>query len=296
MTTHHASDTAIAISAQDLTVHRDGVTILKDISFALPAGSVVGLVGRNGAGKSTLLRCLAGLMEPSRGTSHLLGCPSSHLTDGVRERLGYVAQTPDLFEWMEVFEMLKAIGSAYPRWDETRALALAVQLDLPMGRSVRHLSGGDQQKLSVVLAMAHDPDVLLLDEPVSSLDPMARREFMRALFASPLQADHDRTAPLRERTVLISSHLLADLERVVTHVAFIRERRLQLFDAWDTMQEHLRLIPPASAAQCDKGPARSVVWTNSQSGHRVVDTRLDAAWVGAGRSLSLDELFQELNA
>ena len=296
MNTHHASDTAIAISAQDLTVHRDGVTILKDISFALPAGSVVGLVGRNGAGKSTLLRCLAGLMEPSSGTSHLLGCPSSHLTDSVRERLGFVAQTPDLFEWMEVFEMVKAIGSAYPRWNETRALALAVQLDLPMGRSVRHLSGGDQQKLSVVLALAHDPDVLLLDEPVASLDPMARREFMRALFASPLRADHATTAPPRERTVLISSHLLADLERVVSHVAFIRDGRLQLFDAWDAMQEHLRLVPPPSASQGDKGAARAVVWTHRQSGHRLVDTRLDPAWVGAGRSLSLDELFLELNA
>lgn len=285
-----------AVCAQGLTVHRDGVTILKDISLSLPAGSVVGLVGRNGAGKSTLLRCLAGLVEPSSGSSELLGCPSSHLTDGVRERLGFVSQTPDLFEWMEVFEMLKTIGSAYPRWDQARALALAVQLDLPLGGSVRNLSGGDQQKLSVVLAMAHDPDLLLLDEPVSSLDPMTRREFMRALFASPLQADNDTTAPTRQRTVLISSHLLADLERVVTHVAFIREGRLQLFDDWDAIQEHLRLVPPVAAHQNGQQAARSVVWTNRQSGNRVVDTRLDPAWAGVGRSLLLDEFFLELNA
>ncbi len=303
MTFETALDTQLAVSAQGLTVQRDGVTILKDISLSLSAGSVVGLVGRNGAGKSTLLRCLAGLVEPSGGSSQLLGCPSSHLTDAVRERLGYVAQTPDLFEWMEVFEMLKTIGSAYPRWDETRALALAVQLDLPMGGSVRNLSGGDQQKLSVVLAMAHDPDLLLLDEPVSSLDPLSRREFMRALFASPLRADNNPSAPTRERTVLISSHLLADLERVVTHVAFIREGRLQLFDAWDAMQEHLRLVPPVAAQQSGQRaarsamwPERSVVWTNRQSGYRVVDTRLDPAWEGVGRTLLLDELFLELNA
>jgi ABC-2 type transport system ATP-binding protein len=290
------SDTDFAVCAQSLTVQRDGHTILKDISLSLPAGSVVGLVGRNGAGKSTLLRCLAGLIEPSSGSAELLGCLSTHLTDAVRERLGFVAQTPDLFEWMEVFEMLKTIGSAYPRWDETRALALAVQLDLPLGGAVRNLSGGDQQKLSVVLAMAHDPDLLLLDEPVSSLDPMTRREFMRALFASPLRADNQADGPTHERTVLISSHLLADLERVVTHVAFIREGRLQLFDAWDAMQEHLRLVPPSAAGQNGQAVSRSVVWTNRQSGCRVVDSRLDEQWVGVGRPMLLDELFLELNA
>lgn len=281
-------DTTLALSTQSLTVQRDGHTILKDISLAVPTGAVVGIVGRNGAGKSTLLRCLVGLMEPNSGSSQLLGCPSQRLTDAVRERLGYVAQTPDLFEWMEVFEMIKTIGRAYPRWDETRALALAVQLDLPVGRTVRKLSGGDQQKLSVVLALAHDPDLLLLDEPVSSLDPMARREFMRALFASPLQSDK----PTRERTVLISSHLLSDLERVVTHVAFIREGRLQCMDAWDAMLEHLRLVPPGG----DDAWADAVVWTNRRTSQRVVDLRGAPAVGDTGHPLTLDELFQEFNA
>jgi ABC-2 type transport system ATP-binding protein len=158
------------------------------------------------------------------------------------------------------------------------------------------LSGGDQQKLSVVLAMAHDPDLLLLDEPVSSLDPMTRREFMCALFTSPLRADNQPDGPSHERTVLISSHLLADLERVVTHVAFIRDGRLQLFDAWDAMQEHLRLVPPSAAGENGQGVSRSVVWTNRQSGSRVVDTRLDPQWAGLGRPMLLDELFLELNA
>ncbi|MES2952680.1 MAG: ABC transporter ATP-binding protein [Pseudomonadota bacterium] len=296
MTPEAPSSTDVAASAQGLSVHLGGRSILKDISLSVPAGSVVGLVGRNGAGKSTLLRSLVGLVEPSSGSSELLGCPSLHLTDAVRERLGFVAQTPDLFEWMGVLEMLQTIGRAYPCWDERRALALAVQLELPLGGSVRNLSGGDQQKLSVVLAMAHNPDLLLLDEPVSSLDPMTRRDFMRALFTSPLRADNDRTEPVRERTALISSHLLADLERVVTHVAFIRDGRLQWFDAWDAMQEHLRLVPPVAANDKSRGVTRSLVWTNRQSGCRVVDTRLDSAWAGAGRSLLLDELFLELNA
>ena len=288
-----------AIETQNLTLHRNGTTILKDISLSIPTGAVVGLVGRNGAGKSTLLRCLAGLIEPTSGSAHLLQCPSTHLTDAVRERLGFVAQTPDLFDWMEVFEMIHTIGRAYPRWNETRALALASQLDLPMGNKVRNLSGGDQQKLSVVLALAHDPDLLILDEPVSSLDPMTRREFMRALFTSPLQSDNLPGTEPRERTVLISSHLLSDLERVVTHVAFIRDGRLQWLDAWDAMQEHLRLIPAqTTAAVAAPYPAAGtgVVWTNRQTGQRVVDTRVDSRWADSGRGLLLDELFVELNA
>jgi ABC-2 type transport system ATP-binding protein len=284
------------IQVDQLTLRRSGLTILQDITFAVPTGAVVGLVGRNGAGKSSLLRCLTGLTEPSSGGSQLLGCSSAQLSDAVRERLGYVAQTPDLFEWMEVFEMIQTLGRAYPRWNETRALALAVQIGLPMGGHIRNLSGGDQQKLSVVLALAHEPDLLILDEPVSSLDPMSRRDFMRALFTSPLRADNQPGTEPRERTVLISSHLLTDLERVVTHVAFMREGRLQLLDAWDDMQEHLRLVAPDSPAGHDATLSKAVVWTNRQTGQRIVDTRLAPAYSVAGRALLLDELFLELNA
>ena len=284
-----------AINTQNLTLHCDGTAILDDITLSIPNGSVVGLVGRNGGGKSSLLHCLTGLIEPSRGHAHLLGCPSTHLTDAVRERLGYVAQTPDLFEWMEVLEVVRSLGAAYPRWSEMRALALAVQLDLPLGGRIRNLSTGDQQKLSVVMALAHNPDLLILDEPVASLDPMTRREFMRALFSSPLRADNQPDSEYRERTVLISSHLLSDLERVVTHVAFMREGRLQLFDAWDAMQEHMCLIPPDAMASLPAAPD-AIIWTNQKTGQHIVDTRLTQEPVPAGRALSLDALFLELNA
>ncbi|MEO7106000.1 MAG: ABC transporter ATP-binding protein [Rhodoferax sp.] len=283
-----------AIHVQNLTLRIGHETILQDINLQVPAGAVVGLVGRNGAGKSSLLRCLVGLEDPSSGGSTLLGCPSLHLTDTVRERLGYVAQTPDVFEWMEVMEMIKVIGSAYPQWNETRALALAVQLNLPVGRRISELSGGDQQKLSVVLAMAHNPELLLLDEPVSSLDPMTRREFMRALFTSPLLSDTASDAAggaERPRTVLISSHLLTDLERVVTHVAFVREGRLQLFDAWDAMLEHLRLVPLAAV----NGRTEGVVCRNPLAHTAVIDTRVLMGHATSGRAMGLDELFLELN-
>ncbi len=275
--------TDFAINATDLSLSVDGTHILHSINLQVPAGAVVGLVGRNGAGKSSLLRCLAGITEPTAGSSTLLDCPSLDLTDPVRERIGFVAQTPDLFEWMSVIEHLRMIGRAYPRWNEDRCLILAAKLDLPLGKKVASLSGGDQQKLAVVLALAHDPELLLLDEPVSSLDPLTRREFMRAIFDGGEQA---------ERTVIISSHILTDLERVVSHVAFMRDGYLQLFDSWDGMLEHLRLV----SADVPHVPPSAIVHHRRGAAQCVIDTRRASAFAGFSRVMALDELFVELNA
>jgi len=286
MTPAISSEQKGAIGCRQLSLRHDYSTVLDDISLEIPRGAVVGLVGRNGAGKSTLLRCMVGLATPSTGAAHLLGCPAQDLSDAVRARLGYVAQTPDLFEWMSVHEHLQTIGQAYPAWSEKRCLLLATRLNLPLGRMVRKLSGGDQQKLAVVLALAHDPEVLILDEPVASLDPMSRRDFMRSLFAER----GDLPASDNEPTILISSHLLSDLERVVSHVAFLRDGRLQLFGAWDEMLEHLRLVPRGTGAV----PTPSVVFQNRMQ--YIVDTRHVPQLADTGQVLSLDELFTELNS
>ena len=271
----------IAIEARDLELAYKRKTILRPINLAVPEGAVLGLVGRNGAGKSTLLRCLMGLVRPSRGSCWLDGRPSEDLPDEVRERLGVVAQTPDLFEWLTADQHFDQIGTMFRHWQPDRALALAEQLALPLGTPVRQLSLGDQQKLSVVLALGHDPDLLLLDEPVASLDPVSRRAFMRALFDRV-----DREAP---RTVIISSHLLTDLERVVTHVAFMRQGRIQLMDAWDTLADQLRCVPGAVAAPPDAVLARTA------DGRCIVDLRRAPTGL-QGVALNLEDLFEVLNA
>lgn len=277
------------ICCQRLSVHYDSATLLHNINLNIPRGAVVGLIGANGAGKSTLLRCLVGLTAPSEGKASLLGCPSLVLNDEVRARLGYAAQTSDLFEWMSVYEHLKIIGRAYPNWNEERCLILAARMNLPLGRAVAKLSGGDQQKLAVVLALAHGPDVLILDEPVSSLDPMARRNFMRSLFIED-KSNSDELGAATGPTIIISSHLLSDLERVVSHVAFLRDGELQIFEQWDAILDYVRLLP----RDAPDVPVAAVLYQSRTQ--RVVDTRLIAGWTEQGSGMSLDELFVALNS
>lgn len=259
--------------------------LLEDINFELPTGAVMGVVGRNGAGKSSLLRCLLGLQVPDLGDSQILGDPSLELGDAVRGRLGYVAQTPDLLGWLNGHGHLDQIARVYPTFDERRALKLALRLQLPLGMRADKLSPGDQQKLSVVMAMSHAPELLIMDEPVASLDPLARRDFMRALF-------EDDANP---RSVLISSHLLADLERVVSHVMFLREGRIQLLDSWDGLIENVRLLVLDSPLD-----EPGVIHTRpvGEKLHVLVDLRRSAvpSRAAQGRCLHLDDLFEELNA
>ena len=309
-----------ALVCDDLHFSYGFKSILSGINLRIPAGAVVGLIGANGAGKSSLLRCMAGLAVPHQGEVRLFDVPAMQIDDALRERLGFVAQAPDLFPWMSVENHIKFIGQAYPKWRERRALELALRLRLPMGREVSQLSGGDQQKLAVVLALAHQPDLILLDEPVSNLDPMTRRDFMRSLFhngqsmfAPDIDDEPDALdtldAPITLNyapTIIISSHLLSDLEHVVSHVAFMRAGEIQLFEEWDTVLDNLRLVPRSAVAL----PAAMCVASNSQ--HHIIDLRSVAGSRAPSNAVSeqqqqqihthakpissLDELFVALNS
>ncbi|WP_457423856.1 ABC transporter ATP-binding protein [Roseateles sp. P5_E7] len=277
----------LAIEARQLTLHiPDGQWsvarryALGPIDLQIPEGAVVGLVGRNGAGKSTLMRCLLGLATPDEGEARLLGEPSLALTDAVRERLGYAAQTPDLFPRLNGREHLDEMAAVYANVDLPSAVTLAARLDLPLGKRADALSLGDQQKLAVVMALAHDPDLLLLDEPVASLDPISRRDFMRALFALRRKAT--------PRTVLVSSHLLSDLERVVSHVLFLRDGKVQLFIEWDEAMEYLRCVPARLPDPL------SLHWSAAQGGRALVDSRRCPEAAGEP-GLSMEDLLEVLN-
>lgn len=291
--TSNEASTAV-VEASHLSLRYGGVTVLDDISLAIAQGSVVGLVGRNGAGKTSLLRCLLGLTPPTTGNARLCGCDSQTLNDEVRTRLGYVAQTPELYDWLRVREQVALFGQLYPGWTAARARELCARFELRENSRVSTLSPGERQRLAIVLAMQHRPDLLIFDEPVASLDPVSRRDFLRLLFEQDTM--HHGAA-----TAIISSHLLEDLERVVTHLLFLDHGRMQLFGARDDLAEHIRAVDSETELMKVPGVLRSrrrdddgrVVWQS------VVDARvLDLATLPAAaqiRGLGLADLFVALN-
>ncbi len=281
-------NSSIAMAVQGLSLAYDGVTVLKGIELDIPKGAVVGVVGRNGAGKSTLLRCLVGLSVPQSGQACVLGDPSLELSDATREQLGYVGQQPDLLGWLTVWQHLRYIGSFYKNFSEHRARDLLIRLSLGEGRRVSQLSGGDAQKLSIVLALAHAPSVVIMDEPVASLDPMTRREFLRTLF------EHD-DSPQSERTVVLSSHLLTDLERVASHLCFMREGQLQWFGESDALQQRLCFLRSGERLAAQPGLVSQRRGDTGWSA--VVDRERFAGDLRQTQpmEMSLEDLFVEIN-
>ncbi|MFF4592233.1 ABC transporter ATP-binding protein [Amycolatopsis sp. NPDC001319] len=221
---------------------------LRDCTLEIGEGRVVGLVGPNGAGKSTLLNLLAGLLRPSAGDLELFGRPvkPGEPSDGV----AYLDQRHSLYESFRVREMLEAARRLNRRWDHRAALDRVRELGIPLRRRVGELSGGQRAQVALSVALARRPELLVLDEPVASLDPLARRDLMGSLMAA--KADHDCT-------VVLSSHVVSELERLCDHLVVLDHGRVVLSgDVDDLMAEHARLTGPASTVDEIRGLALSV--------------------------------------
>lgn len=203
--------------------------VLKALDWQLPAGQVVGLLGRNGAGKTTLLEAMLGLRDLQGGSVRLFGEIGPMLSDAVRARIGYVPQRSDLFEGFTPDQLLAYFRSFYPRWNAVKVEGLMSRWGIPKDQPIARLSGGQQQRLSIIRALAHDPDLLVLDEPVASLDPAGRRDFLKELVEQVLD---------RGTTVVLSTHILSDLERVAFNVAFMREGQIGVQAPLDELLEN----------------------------------------------------------
>jgi ABC-2 type transport system ATP-binding protein len=209
---------------------------LNGLDFELLSGQVVGLLGRNGAGKTTLIECALGLKKIDAGSVSLFGESPYALSDSARARLGYVPQQNDLFEWLTAAQLLAFFKAFYPRWNDDKVNALLDRWSVPRNIVISKLSGGEKQRLSIIRAIASDPELLILDEPVSSLDPAGRRDFLRELVDTTIE---------RETTIIFSTHILSDLERVAMHVAFMREGKVVMQDTLDRLAEDAyRIIGP----------------------------------------------------
>jgi ABC-2 type transport system ATP-binding protein len=266
--------------------------VLRGLSWQLLPGQVVGLLGRNGAGKTTLLEALLGLREPQSGTVRVFGQPALALDDAARARIGYVPQQSDLFESFTAAQLLGYFKSFYPRWNEAKVEGLMSRWDIDRHQRIGRLSGGQQQRLSIIRALAHDPDLLVLDEPVASLDPAGRRDFLRELVEQVIE---------RGTTVVFSTHILSDLERVAFHMAFMSEGRITLQAPLDELLDEVRLLSgPTSEVQAlvQRLGATALQRKPLAAGRERVLARLPSGtpWPAGtpAQAVTLEDLFMEL--
>ena len=207
--------------------------VLDSIDLRVPRGQVIGLLGLNGSGKSTLIKCLLGLLKADEGSATVLGTDAWQLADREKARIGYVPQEATLYPWLTVRQTVAYVSSFYSRWDRAWGEELLRRWDLPLGHRVGPLSVGQKQKLALVLALGHRPELLILDEPVASLDPVARRWFLETVL---------ETAADGAGTVLVSTHITSDLERVASHVALLREGKVMFHDEIDVLKDRVKRL------------------------------------------------------
>jgi ABC-2 type transport system ATP-binding protein len=258
---------------------------------------VIGLLGRNGAGKTTLLRCLLGLSPIDRGGIALFGEPMLEPGGERMHRIGFVPQTFDLFPWMKVRAYLDFTAAFYPRWNTALVDRLLNEWELDARQKIGELSQGQRQKLAIVRAIAPDPDLLVLDEPVASLDPQARRAFMGELLAL-------MRAP--GKTVIFSTHITADLERADADIALLRDGRIQFMRPLAELRERLRRVVFTRAGGWSQAPAVAGALKSHVQGDQAVllieDPLLDSLHAFAARenadlkieTPTLEDLFVEL--
>jgi ABC-2 type transport system ATP-binding protein len=218
-----------------LTKRYGKVTALAGCSVTVPEGRICALIGPNGAGKTTLLRLLAGLSRPTAGQATVNGTPPRQSADFLAE-VGFLAQEIPLYRRLSAEDHIRAGAHLNRRWDAGSVRERLAALDIPLDRATGKLSGGQRAQVALALILAKQPRLLLLDEPVAALDPLARRNFLGLL------ADAVAAGGL---TVLLSSHLVADLERVCDHLIMLAASQVQLCgDIDDLLAEHQLLTGP----------------------------------------------------
>jgi len=273
-------------------------TALTGISAEVEAGDVIGVLGKNGAGKTTLLDVLLGFSPPSEGSAQIFGDDCLALSTATKARIGFVPQQDELLSMLSGRQQLAVTAAFHAKWDRALIDRLVAEWDVPLERRILTLSVGERQKLSVLTALGHHPDLLVLDEPVASLDPIARRQFLAQLFEN---------AETKTRTVLFSSHIVSDLERAANKVWIIKDGRLHWQGEIDALKEsvvrlHIRAraplprdftLPNALAVRVEGAVA--TVATSQWRAERgeALARSLDAAI--EVEPLGLEEIFVELN-
>lgn len=288
----------LAIDVTDLHKQFGSTKVLQGVNLQIPRGQVIGLLGLNGSGKSTLIKCLLGLLKPTSGSITVLGRDAWHLDDQQKIKIGYVPQEITLYPWMTVRQTVDYVSAFYRTWDIKWSDELLRRWELPLHDRFGPLSVGQKQKLALVLALGHRPELLILDEPVASLDPVARRWFLESILEMAADEQH---------TVLFSTHITSDLERVASHVALMKQGQIVFHDELDALKDQVKRLRLRSAADLPASFAvrdslrievegRNAVVTVPRVSEELVG-ELRQRWSAdiAVEDLNLEEIFLELH-
>ena len=205
--------TDTVLETQGLTKYYGSMLALDNMTIKIPRGCICGFVGRNGSGKTTAIKLLLGFLNPTAGSSKLLGCDSQHLTPAIRQRVGYVSEGHRLIRWMTIAEIEKFQRAFFPgQWDAKFFSDMIDYFELSKKQKIKHLSTGQRAQVSLALALAPNPQLLVMDDPTLGLDAAIRRQFLEGMIRLIMQ---------QGRTILFSSHILGDIERVADRLLVI---------------------------------------------------------------------------
>lgn len=234
MNTSYTAKANSIVRINKLTRQFDDQTALNDVSIQVKTGQVVGIVGENGAGKTTLIKHMLGQYIAQEGQVEMFGMDPVEMPEKVLAKIGYLSEEPDMPAWMTVRELLNYTAAFYPNWDNNYATQLTEKFKLNLNKRVRDLSKGQKARAGLVIAQAYKPELLLLDEPSSGLDPNVRRDILSAVI---------KTVSDEGRTVVFSSHLLEEIENVCDHLIMLDKGSVLLFDSMENILEnHHRII------------------------------------------------------
>ena len=274
------------------------VLAVNGLDLCVDPGTVYGLLGRNGAGKTTTLRLLAGALAPTAGTARALGTDMRTAGARDRSRFAYITQEQQLDRSLTGSQILAYLSRFYPLWDGARAEQIARRFEIPMDRRVGELSGGQQRLMSCILALSGRPELLLLDEPAAGLDPVARRELIDVL----VELLAEGTRP----TILLSTHIVSDVERLADRVGMMSDGTLHLEAGLDELQQncrHVQIVFDSGAVPADFAPEgvlresrEAQVWTGIVKAGNGGLAALEATQGATVRCfpMGLEDLFVEL--
>ena len=285
----------VIVEMRDVVKRFKNKTALDGVSLDVNRGQIIGLLGSNGAGKSTLLRHMIGLYLANEGACSTFGVDAAKLGPEQLGRIGYVHQEGELLEWMNVSQLIRYVSAYYKSWDKELEEKYIADFGIDLNDRVGSLSPGQRQKLSILLAICFMPELLILDEPASALDPIARGQFLDLL----LQLIQDEN-----RTIIISSHILSDVEKVIDHTVVMRDGKVVRDCSFDDLREqYVKVVLtavdgampeelPFDALECKRDGNRASFITKAMSEE---DMKVKAESVNCSyetKPLCLDEIYK----